>query len=229
MTHSIVTTQTIMRAPLSQFRSTTPHVLFGQKLTEVKAMARSIQRHGLLSPLLVSRHNGRLIVIDGRLRLAALRRLRFQKALPRDLETIPYVLNAAAAAPVISLLSARDLYSHVTTLKSKGLSIAAIAQTLFLPGQTISDVLSVSRLSPVLKQAFFNERLSLDQVKAFAALPHHDAQDRLLQILGPFATVDRIMSAIADGIAQGCAVIDLGGDNVVIMPSRTQDALKIAA
>ena len=229
MTDPMQTPHAIMRAPLSQFRSTTPHVLFGQRLTRVKAMACSIQQHGLLSPLLVSRHNGRFIVIDGRLRLAALRRLRFQRALPRNLETIPYVLNETSSVHSISLLSARDLYSQITALKSKGHDIATISQKLFLPSHTIGDVLSVTRLSPTLKQAFFNERLTLGQVKAFAALPHHDAQDRLLGILGPFASVDTIMSTIADGISQGRTVIDLGGDNVVIMPSKVKAPLKLAA
>lgn len=214
-------------ASLSSFRSPTPQILFGKALSDVKTLARSIAQHGLLSPLLVSRHNGRLIVIDGRKRLAALRRLRFQKRLPRDLTHIPYVMSTHSQQKHLPhLLSARDLYAQVTALNAEGKTAENIAAALYLPHTMICDVLTIKRLSPALKRAFINGHLTLGQVKAFAALPHHGAQDRLLRILGPFANEDCIMAAIASGEA----VIDLGGDNVVIMPSvQRQDTYKTAA
>ena len=164
----------------------------------------------------MSRHNGRLIVIDGRKRLAALRRLRFQKRLPRDLTHIPYVMSTHSQQKHLPhLLSARDLYWQVTALKSEGKTTKDIAAALYLPQSMICDVLRINCLSPALKRAFLNGHLTLAQVKAFAALPHHGAQDRLLRILGPFASEDCIMAAIASGEA----VIDLGDNTVVIMPS----------
>jgi len=83
----------ISYAPLTRFRAPTSSILFGQPLNDVKQMEVSIQTHGLLSPLRVLVHKGKFIVIDGRKRLTALRRMRFKGELPRNLQTIPYVFH----------------------------------------------------------------------------------------------------------------------------------------
>lgn len=213
-----------MLAPLSQFRNPTAEILFGEKLKAVKTLSKSITRHGLLSPLVVSKHNGRLIVIDGRKRLAALRRMRFRGTLPRGLVNVPYILVAKSGqAPVpaphaAGLLSGRELYTRVTQLKNHGQSIRDIATALYLPKSTVMDVLAVTRLSAELKHAYFNGTLSLAQAKAFAALPDHGHQNMLLLALGPFAAAPDIL----DAIARGDTVLHGMGsdDNVVILPSR---------
>ena len=77
-----------------------------------------------------------------------------------------------------------------------------------------------------LKQAYFGGTLTIEQARAFATLPNMDTQDNLLIALGPFANAPDILNAIR----QGETVIDIGGDNVIILPSRPpQRAMPMAA
>lgn len=207
-------------APLSQFRSSTPRVLLGAELQAVKDIGASIRAEGLLFPLLVSQHNGRLFVIDGRKRLAALRRLRFLGQLPRSLNTVPYIMTAKSGKTSVSaVMPRRELYARIKRKADAGVTVADIARALHLSRSTVTDVLNIARLSPALRQAYWRGDLSLAQVKAFSTLPHHEAQNRLLSLLGPFAAVDTILNAVA----AGQAVITMGDgateDNIVIMPS----------
>lgn len=212
-------------APLSQFRSSTPRIWLGAELQAVKDIGASIQAEGLLFPLLVSPHNGRLFVIDGRKRLAALRRLRFLGQLPRSLNTVPYIMTAKSDKTSVSTVSVstvmprRELYARIKRKSDAGVTVADIAQALHLSRSTVIDVLNIARLSPALREAYWRGDLSLAQVKAFTTLPHHDAQNRLLSLLGPFAAVDTILNAVAAGQAVITIGDELIDDNIVIMPS----------
>lgn len=95
----------VQRASLPDFRAATPRVLCGQDLYAIKKIESSIAKHGLITALKVIRFDGKLVVIDGRKRLAALRRMAFHGTLPSALKHIPYVLTAAAAEPKSSALS----------------------------------------------------------------------------------------------------------------------------
>ena len=77
-------------APVDRFRPLRNKALTGELLEDVNAMEDSLLRFGLLSPLTVIRSQGRLIVLDGRKRLAALRRLAFEDRLPDSLGRIAY-------------------------------------------------------------------------------------------------------------------------------------------
>ena len=66
----------------------------------------------------------------------------------------------------------------------------------------------------------------MEQARAFATLPNMDAQDNLLIALGPFANAPDILTAIR----QGETVLDIGDDNVLILPSKqTQTPIPLAA
>lgn len=211
-------------APLCQFRSSVPRILYGAELKAVKDIAQSIRQEGLIFPLLVSEQNGRLFVIDGRKRLAALRRLSFLGQLPRSLKTVPFIMSAhSGKIPVSAVIPRRELYERITRKVEAGQTVTAIANALHITTATVQDILNITRLSPSLRTAYWRGDLSLAQVKAFSTLSNFDAQDRLLSLLGPFASVDIILEAIASGQT----VIGLDGDNlddstIVIMPSKTR-------
>ena len=101
-------------------------------------------------------------------------------------------------------------------LRKRGLSLMEIASTLYVSKQCIKDLLCISRLSPRLRQAFFGGTISTEQALAFSTLPNMEAQDNLLITLGPFANAPDILNAIKGGQT----VIDMGDDNVIILPSR---------
>lgn len=214
---------------LSNFRSPTPKILYGKVLKEIQEIQRSILCFGLLNPLVVKKNRNRLVVIDGRKRLAAIRRLRFEGKLPRSLTRIPYVMvdQTRKSTPDFSLMSQTELYEQVKALKSKSQTITQIASLLHTSQDNVRVILNVDDLSPLLKNAFLDGALTLAQVKAFSTIPNTGAQNDLLIKLGPFANETDILSSIADGET----VLTLGDDNVIILPSRRKPKLarKIAA
>jgi len=219
----------ITSAKLADFRAPTARILFGERLEEIKQIQASITTHGLLNPLIVMRQGHKLIVVDGKKRLTALRRMRFSGTLPRSLVNVPYIIidsQSARPTPTMSLLSNREKFEEVVSLRKKGYGLMQIAATLYVSKKCVKDLLSVSRLSPRLKQAYFGGNLSIEQAQAFASLPNMDAQDSLLIALGPFANAPDILNAIR----RGETVIDMGDDNVIILPSQTSsNPLPLAA
>ena len=216
-------------AKLSDFQAPTTRILFGDRLKDVQQIQHSIAKHGLLNPIRVMQRGKKLVVIDGKKRLAALRRMRFKGCLPRSLVNVPYVIasqNMTAPAQQMGLLSNKEKFEETLTLRKQGQSLMEIATTLYVSKQCVKDLLSVSRLSLRLKQAYFGGNISIDQAKAFATIPNRNAQDMLLVALGPFANAPDILRAIRSG----ATVLDMGDENVIILPSRTiAPSLPIAA
>lgn len=219
----------ITTAKLADFRSPTARILFGERLQDIKQIQSSIATHGLLNPLIVMRQGKKLIVIDGKKRLAALRRMKFTGNLPRSLVNVPYIIvdnDKSHPMPSMSLLTNREKFEEVVDLRQKGQGLMEIATQLYISKQCVKDLLSVTRLSPRLRQAYFGGSLSIEQARAFATLPNMDTQDHLLIALGPFANAPDILTAIR----QGQTVIDMGDDNVIILPSRpVQNPMPLAA
>ena len=219
----------VVTTKMENFRAPTTRILFGDRLKEVQQIQASIQTHGLLNPLVVMKRGAKLIVIDGKKRLTALRRMKFAGTLPRSLINIPYILvdkvNSEHMSPM-SLLSNGEKYEEAMELRQRGHSLMEIATALYVSKQCIKDLLCISRLSPRLRQAFFGGTISTEQAIAFSTLPNLDAQDNLLIALGPFANAPDILNAIKSGQT----VIDMGDDNVIILPSRPKaESMPLAA
>ena len=186
----------INTAPVDMFTTLRPRLYIGQLLQDIKAVQASILRFGLLSPIIVSRTNGRLVVIDGRKRLVAIKRLEFMGRLPRSLVNIPYIeLKDARQTPsqTPALMSNRDLYMTVTNMFRKSQDVTAIASDLFLTRKCVTQVLTLARLSPRLRRAFFEKTINFESAKTYAAFPGHARQDRSFMVLGPFATETAIL------------------------------------
>lgn len=210
---------TVQMAKLANFRAPTTRILFGDRLKEVTQIQNSIAAHGLLNPLIVMQRGTKLVIVDGKKRLAALRRLRFAGELPRSLVNVPYILidqKTDYERGVMSLLSNRERFEEVITLRRNGLALMEIASELYISKSCVKDLLRIALLSPRLRQAYFGGTITIDQARAFASLPNKDAQDQLLIALGPFADAPEILKAIEAGET----VIDMGDDNVIILPSR---------
>jgi hypothetical protein len=221
---AIMLTLMTKTAKLSDFRSPTPKILYGDMLAKVRNIQASILEHGLLNPLVVSQSGNRLMVIDGRKRLAALRRMQFEGTLPRSLVRIPYIIvdepSKTKAGSDMALLPNRDQYEAVKTLRRRGYDEQDIAARLHCSRRIIADILKVDRLSDNLKAAYMNDALSLAQVRAFATIPNMDAQDSLLIALGPFAKEQDILNAIS----RGETILNIDEDNVIVLPSRASRA-----
>lgn len=187
-------------APVDMFTTLRPKLLIGQLLQDIKSVQASISRFGLLSPIIVTRSEGRLVVVDGRKRLAAIRRLEFVGRLPRSLVNIPYVEvqdlgHAEADAP--GLMSNRDLYTTVIGMFREDQNVARIANDLYLCRNMVKDILTLARLSARLRKAFFDRNIDFGQAKAYAALPDQRVQERSFMALGPFADAQSILKYAA--------------------------------
>ncbi|MGB6231690.1 MAG: ParB/RepB/Spo0J family partition protein [Litorimonas sp.] len=180
------------------------YVLSGQTLREVASLEDSIAERGLLSPIVVIECSDRLVVVDGRKRLAAIRRLAFKGRLPASLSRIPYILTSQMKAderraPV--LVSNRELYRAVIEEFRSGDRVGTLSHRHNLSRQCVRDIISLSRLSPVLRAAFFERLIDFSQARAYAAIPDPDIQLLRLKALGPFASASEILgNAIPDAI-----------------------------
>lgn len=186
-------------APVDMFTTLRPRLLLGRMLKDVKAIQASIARFGLLSPIVVSRQDGRLIVVDGRKRLAAIRRLDFMGRLPRSLVNIPYIelshmRQSPAATP--ALMSNRELYETVVKMFRHNQDVEAIASELYLSRKCITQVLTLARLAPPLRKAFFNQTIDFERARAYAAIPGQMAQEEVFNVLGPFADANAIIDYV---------------------------------
>ena len=205
-------------ARLSKFRSATPKILAGTLLKDIRNMQASILSNGLANPLIVSPSSSRLIVIDGRKRLMALRRLKFNGDLPEHLNQIPYIeVERNRQTPEHGLtFNPVKIYRNIKDMQRNGKSISEIARVSQLPKDNIRNFLKIDNLSPRLQTRFLDQVMSMEQVLAFTALPSLDAQDELLARLGRLATEKDILSAIK----RGETVLPVSNDNIIFIPSR---------
>jgi hypothetical protein len=163
-------------------------------------MQASIVKYGLLSPIVVSKANGRLVIIDGRKRLVAIKRLEFTGKLPRSLNKVPYIEVqdiSATSVQTPALMSNRDLYSTVVDMFRRTQNVDHIASELFLTSKVVREILALARLSPLIRRAFFKKIVDFESAKTYAAFPSHALQNRAFMALGPFANEQDILGVFS--------------------------------
>lgn len=194
----------IKKAPIANFHLVRSEILQGESLEEVKRIERSIVEYGLICPIVTSKIRNALIVIDGKKRLQAIKRLEFRGGLPDHLSEIPYISvleSKVTDYPADSILSRQHLYKSVMALKSRDIPLETIAKYLCLCRHTISDVILLSRLSEEVRKAYFEKAFSFSVARAYASIPVPSAQTALLFRLGSSANETTILNAI-DKIAE---------------------------
>lgn len=187
----------------------------------MKYLLSSLERDGLLNPLIVQEQNGRFFVVDGKKRLIALRQLAKQKLYRRALSKVPCIIVEKFDSKQWDwdrpqLMSEYELAHKVIVTSRLGVSEALIAKRFECRIDILRDCLSLRQLHPKLLMQFNNNVISLRQAAAFATIPNIDAQWSLLLQLGPFVSDKDIM----DSVRNGETVIKLEEDNIIILPSR---------
>ena len=185
-------------APVESFSLLRGRVLCGKRLRDVQALQESIVIYGLLSPIIVMQKAEQLIVVDGRKRLAAIKRLQFEGRLPPSFRTIPYLLatdlrTTERQAPLI--LANERLYDAVVERFRAGECVDALSSVFSISHQCVRDILALSSLTPRIRAAFFSKTLSFPQARAYAALPAHCDQNFLFDQLSPLATPNDILTS----------------------------------
>ncbi len=187
----------------------------------IDEMCERIGTVGLLNPLIVTKVKGRYLVIDGKKRLHAIKKLVRRNKLPRTLNTVPCLLSdsdpiAIKQAEKPLLLSDLELVQEILLADTSGASITDIQNRFECSRKFVKKVLSLRQLSKKLMHAFVNNAVSLDQAAALSTIPNPQAQWDLLVQLGPFATEPEIISAIA----AGNTVLELPNGEILLLPSR---------
>ena len=183
-------------APVDSFELLRGKVLCGSTLQAVKRLQENIVRYGLLSPIVAIERAGQLVVVDGRKRLAAIRRLSFEGRLPRSLVKIPYILVSEMRPSQrrgAIIMASEGLFKALCQSFQRTRSIQAISEEFQISDQCVRDILSLSRLAPTVRDAVFKAVISFGQAKAYAALPSQSLQTKTLARLGPFAKPQQII------------------------------------
>lgn len=189
---------TIQYAPVDSFILPQQKLVQGDHLNLVKSLQDSLQRKGLLVPLTAAAVADKPMIIDGRKRLLALRRLAFHGQMPSALSVIPYVVGKAStshARKTSKLTASPALYDTVREQREAGHDLDVIAADLHISRQCVRDLLSLNCLHPILRKAFFRQHIDFGQVKALTAIPVMDRQLALMRYLGPEACPETIFKA----------------------------------
>jgi len=160
--------------------------------TALAELAASITAHGVLQSLVVRRDKkGRFAVVAGGRRLAALQSLAKAGSITADYAVPCQVVPDDADATEISLaenavreqMHPADEFEAFRELTDKGMSAADIAARFGVTDKVVEKRLKLSRVSPVILDAYRAEKLDLEQVMAFAITDDHKAQEKVLKAL----------------------------------------------
>lgn len=159
---------------------------------EIEEMAASILARGVTTPLTVRMEDGEWRALDGGRRLAALAFLASEGKLPEgDRFPVPTTFfegddEAAAEVSLISFVHRRDLhpveeFERFVELQERfSLDARAIAARTGKSVQFVQGRLRLARLSPRVRAAWREGKLTAEQARAFSATESHDSQDAFL-------------------------------------------------
>lgn len=188
---------------------------------KIQALAKSIERDGLLNPLTITPHKNKFLVIDGKKRLKALillaRTSRFHKPQQKIsciIESIETQKGEQLKRP--TLMSAPELIHMILEALGRGCSPVAICQRFDCDSKIVESAPAIRNLHPKILNCFYNQVISLRQAIALSTIKNPSAQWALLQQLGPFASNDNIIQAIQSGQT----VIETPDNQIIILPSR---------
>jgi len=174
----------LRRVPLDQVdpNPSQPREVFAPE--ELDALASSVRRHGILSPLVVRRHQGRFQLIAGerRLRAAALAGLQEVAVVVRDTadeaESLELALVENLQRSDLDPIEAARGYQALAV--EHGYTQARIAQAVGRDRSTIANALRLLRLPEFVVDALRAGHISAGHARALAALERPEAQRRLL-------------------------------------------------
>ncbi len=151
----------------------------------------SILSHGLIENLaVIPGENGSFEVIAGGRRLSALQDLRAQEMIPEDITVNCSVIETGQASPEeISLTEnlTRDsmhpadqveIFSH---LVSRGATIEDIANRFGISARTVSRRVALGDVAPEIIQAFRDDKIDLEYLKAYSITTDHARQLKVFE------------------------------------------------
>jgi ParB family chromosome partitioning protein len=177
----------IVNIPLNKLVASPLNVRKTGGLT-IEDLAASIQAHGLLHNLVVSKaaKGDKHQVIAGGRRLAALNKLAKEKVLPRTFNVPCRIIDAETSTEsslaentIRQAMHPADQFEAFQQLVSNGMGLDEIAARFGVTATTVRQRLKLANVAPRLFELYRTDEIDLDQLMALAVTDDHAAQERL--------------------------------------------------
>lgn len=154
--------------------------------TGLDELAASIEAHGLLNPLTVATGpKGKFCVVAGGRRLAALQALAKAGKLAKTVKVSCTLTDDEIDATEVSLaenvarvaMHPADQFEAWRTLIEDGAEVEQIAARFGVLASTVRKRLALSRVSPVIFEAYRAEKIGLEALQAFTVTEDHALQE----------------------------------------------------
>ncbi|QKZ15909.1 ParB/RepB/Spo0J family partition protein [Spirosoma sp. KUDC1026] len=156
----------------------------------IAELAASIQAHGLLQPVIVqAEKKGSYSVVAGRRRFMALALLAEKGEIPADYVVPAMVIPADADRSEVSLVEnvmrepmhPADEFEAFKALVDAGQSITDVAARFGVSETVVKKRLTLADVSPVIMQAYRDEKIDLQKIMAFAVNNDHARQEKVFR------------------------------------------------
>jgi ParB family chromosome partitioning protein len=189
-------TQTIQFIPLNQLIPSPRNVRRKDRKADIDSLAASIAARGLLQNLcVVPSADGKYEVDAGGRRLAALKKLARDKAIPKDF-AVPCQVVALEEGREVSLIEnvhrvamdAMDEVDAFAALIAEGATPDDVARRFGVARRHVDQRLALAGLSPKIKAAWKRGDVSLEAARAFCLVDDHAQQEAVFRSLGRTVT-----------------------------------------
>jgi len=185
-------TQAIQFIPLNQLIPSPRNVRRKDRKADIDSLAASIAACGLLQNLcVVPSADGKYEVDAGGRRLAALKKLARDKAIPKDF-AVPCHVVALEEGREVSLIEnvhrvamdAMDEVDAFAALIAEGATPDHVARRFGVTRRHVDQRLALADLSPKIKAAWKRGDVSLEAARAFCLVDDHAQQEAVFRSLG---------------------------------------------
>lgn len=156
------------------------------KPEEIDELAQSIEREGLLQPILVRRAGEKYQIIAGERRWQACKKLGL-KQIPIRVKDVPD--DKALELALIENIQRSDLnpieeaYGYKRLMERRGMTQAEVAQAVSKGRSTIANALRLLDLPEDAQQLLFEEKITAGHARAILSVPTKEGRQKLTQKL----------------------------------------------
>lgn len=159
-----------------------PRIHFNE--TELRELSESIQKHGVLQPLLVRKHGNGYEIIAGE--------RRYQASKLAGLEELPVIIKEVTDEEMLALALIENLQrsdlnpveeakGYRQLIDASGMTQEALSKAVSKSRSAITNSLRLLDLPEVVQQMIFEGKLTAGHARAILAVPYEDARIRLAE------------------------------------------------
>lgn len=196
----------ITNIPLSKLTAWEGNVRKTQNKAFIEELAASIRAHGLQQNLVVRNQGKKFAVVAGGQRLKALNLLAEEGAIASSYPVPCKIADGEIDATELSLaenavrddMHPADQFEAFRLLIDRGAPVEDVAARFGVTPTVVTQRLKLARVSPVILKAYRDEKLTLEEVMAFAVSDDHEAQERVFADMGNWQGAREIRAALTE-------------------------------